>query len=268
MLAVLLLLSGAGIGSAEKAMPPTPPVYECIRALEKPVIDGDLSDPIWEEAQEVRLLDAATGAAPKQATVARVIWDDDYLYAAARVCETDILDHNTKRQDLVFMEQAFELYLMAPLGMPTENGTPWRYLEVDVSPKGVVWLGRQTNWRSRIKQEGGGYDFFSDESYDSPDLQIKTSIAGEVNNPQVVSKGWRVEMRIPWGAVPWAGRPVPGEMWPMNLNRVRNMGKPDQEFTTWATLGTTNFHAPWRFGLLKFVGAPERPTIIPWTINW
>lgn len=49
-----------------------------------PVLDGRLTDPIWEEAEEVRLVTVA-GDQSSDDSLCLLAWDDRYLYVSARV---------------------------------------------------------------------------------------------------------------------------------------------------------------------------------------
>jgi hypothetical protein len=270
LMASLLLLLGAVVTAGSAAPPVLPPVptYECIEALELPVINGRLNDPIWEQAPSLRLVDCATGSEPTQATEVRMVWHGDYLYLAARVAETNLQDHNRQRNDQVFNEQCLELYLGAPLGVPSQDGGTWHYLETDVSPTGVLWTGRIANSIPLIPAPGKQYDMVGDTSYQPADLIARTTVAGKINDNAGLDKGWRVELQIPLSGPQGGCSPAPGELWPMNLYRVHNLGQPDQELQAWSPTGYPWFHYPQRFGRLKFVGPPEWPSLWPWTMNW
>jgi hypothetical protein len=271
LMASLLLLLAAGMvtadGAAAPVLPPLP-TYNCLEALERPVINGRLNDPIWEEAPEIHLVDCVTGAPAKQATVFRMVWHDNYLYVAARAAETDIQDHNLKRNDLVFGEQCLEVYLVSPIGMAAYDGDAWNYLETDVSPTGVMWNGRIQHSRPNFPQPGQSYSFASDDTYQPADLIARTTMRGTLNNSADTDRGWRLEMQIPLAGPPWGCAPDYGELWRINLYRVHNMAKPDQELQAWSPTGITGFHVPQRFGYLHFVKYPERPTIWPWSLAW
>ncbi|HTI51599.1 MAG TPA: YCF48-related protein [Planctomycetaceae bacterium] len=69
--------------------PPGGPATECVRASRRPMLDGVLSDPCWQEAAEMTL--AKDGIAGKGRTtdsdgaLAMLCYDDEYLYLAASV---------------------------------------------------------------------------------------------------------------------------------------------------------------------------------------
>jgi hypothetical protein len=270
LVASLLLLLGAVATAGSAAPPVLPPVptYECIEALELPVINGRLNDPIWEQAPPIRLVDCATGGKPAQATEVRMVWHGDYLYLAARVAETNIQDHNRHHNDQVFNEQCLELYLAAPLGVPSHDGGTWHYLEADVSPTGVIWSGRIATSIPLFPAPDIRYKFITDGTYEPSDLIARTTARGKINNSAGGDQGWRLEMQVPLSGPQWGCSPAPGELWPMNVYRVHNLGQPDQELQAWSPTGYNGFHIPQRFGFIKFEGPPEWPSIWPWTMNW
>ena len=73
------------------------PEYTCFRAAQPIKVDGVLDDPSWQGANLVHLVLADTGEKPRQATEARLLWDDDYLYVSFVCQDTDIWATMTER---------------------------------------------------------------------------------------------------------------------------------------------------------------------------
>ena len=79
LLPVLLLVPAAWAQSKREVGPV--PVYQVHRASHPIVVDGKLDDAAWKTAQTIEFQfpwSQQTGA--KQKTLARLLWDDSYLY--------------------------------------------------------------------------------------------------------------------------------------------------------------------------------------------
>ena len=97
------------------------PVYTCYRTCTPPKIDGHLDDRAWEAAPWVPMVSAATGAQPRQATRACLLWDDDYLYVAFRCEDDDIWGTTTERDQPIYDQEVVEVFLDADC-----DGRGWR----------------------------------------------------------------------------------------------------------------------------------------------
>src|SRR5678816_2619703 len=107
-IAILLLLTAAALA----AQPPIPR-YEVKRAKSPIVIDGKLDDKAWESASPAVSLqflwDSQTGA--KQKTAVRMLWDDQNLYVAYDLEDTDITAQFTDRDDPTYRDDAAEIFI-------------------------------------------------------------------------------------------------------------------------------------------------------------
>ncbi len=258
--ALLLLASVAVAGEWEYPPPVLPPLptYNCVQVPEPPVLDGDLDDPCWQGIEPLHLRRCVSGNPPTQATTVRLVWHGDYLYAAWRVCEWNIQDHNRHRNDPVYSEACVEHFLQAPGGFPPYLDGPHRYCEVDISPTGVIWDGRienpydflHYNPEHRLK-------FICEPEWDPPEVKCASRISGTLNDDSDRDSGWTLEVQIPLNAPPGGKTPQIGEVWRLNLYRIHAWGEPDQELQAWSVVGIPNFHVPQRFGYLRFAGPRE-----------
>ena len=67
-------------------------IYRAVRVDTPPVIDGDLADPIWQQAEVIADLVQQVpdhGAQPSERTEARILYDDDALYLSFYAYESD-----------------------------------------------------------------------------------------------------------------------------------------------------------------------------------
>ena len=70
----------------------TPKQVRAVRVNTPPVIDGRLDDPIWQQAElitDFHQTRPGNGTAPSERTEVYVLYDDDALYIAARMYDSD-----------------------------------------------------------------------------------------------------------------------------------------------------------------------------------
>ena len=57
------------------------PTYTCQRSASRIRIDGVMDEAGWSAAEPISLVLTGSGAPPRQPTTAKLLWDDEYLYA-------------------------------------------------------------------------------------------------------------------------------------------------------------------------------------------
>jgi hypothetical protein len=104
--AFLCLAAGAAAAQSNVVLQdPGQKTVRVARTAARPVIDGDLSDAVWAAAGVVENLHQVTPveyAAPDERTEIRILYDDDALYIAARLYDTDpelITARNLRQND-------------------------------------------------------------------------------------------------------------------------------------------------------------------------
>jgi len=233
---ICLVLSPAAVAQPQVSSPALLPVYQCRRSCSPPQIDGLLSEPMWREAPRAYLRECITARRPQQRTVVRMLWDSKYLYVGARLYETDIRSTLTGRDAAVYTEQCFEVFLQ-------HGGSSFQYLEADVSPLNTLFDSSVFN---------DGQDLKPNNACNAPDLSTAVRRKGSINEPSDTDRCWTLEMAIPLEAVPGGGPSVLGQRWRINLYRIHNWDKADEELSAWSPTGLRNFHIPQRFGWLQF----------------
>src|SRR5437667_9976762 len=83
---------------------PAPPALtiSAVRAAKPPVIDGDLSDEIWQKATEITGFtqhDPDDGKPATQKTIVKVAYDDNAPYIAAKLEDTNAVTSPHGRSD-------------------------------------------------------------------------------------------------------------------------------------------------------------------------
>jgi hypothetical protein len=207
-----------------------------------PKIDGKLDDPAWGSAAVIdrfpafwKKLDTGKG------TRARFLWNDDALYFAATMTDTELRSFGTKRNDTLWLGDVFELFFK-----PSE--TKPAYYEFQVNPKSVLL---------ELPFPERGYDFGKLAALPPSGYIAIATVDGTLDKPGDVDKGWSVEGRIPWTAFArTGGRPEAGTFWRFALCRY-DYGPEGTEpvLMSSAPLTKPSFHRYEEYGLLKFEGA-------------
>jgi hypothetical protein len=205
--------------------------YVVHRASGPVAIDGLLLEPSWDRAERtgwfVRSIDGKTAAA---ATEARLLWDDEALYAAFQCEDKDVATPFTKDDQPLYTSNVIEIFL-------NPSGDLAHYVEIEVAPSNALFdasftgrrAGMDLGWSSRARHA--------------------VHLDGTLNDPRDVDRGWTVELAIPFAALPGAPHPRRGDEWRFNLYRLR---QPPGEGQAYSPPMIGDFHALDRFGTLRF----------------
>ena len=232
-LSFLLLVTATAAGDDR-------PRYTIYRAATPIVIDGRLDEPAWFGAPSVGPFRFAWWKSGKQEqTVAKILWDDNYLYVAY-LCQDEHISAKHKGHDTpVWNDDCVEVFA-AP-----DSNRPETYFNIEMNANGAVFdafhpHGPDSNWHSNWNAEG---------------LRVATRINGTLNNDSDRDDSWTLEVAIPFKAYAPAARHIPpksGDVWRLNLNRCG--GKANEQFSQWApgTEREPQFHTPRDFGFVTF----------------
>lgn len=225
---------------AQDLRPNLPPVptYEVRRTPTPPRIDGHLDDAAWQAAKPIVFVfpwDGQTGK--KQKTVAKLAWDNDYLYVAYECDDTDITALHTLPDDPTYKDDAVEIFI-APLKVKN------------------LYFGLEMNARAVLYDYLYAFPQRLFKNYDLRGVQLAAQIRGTLNLGGDQDQGWNLELAIPWRAfADLTDQPVPklGDRWIANLNRWDGT-EPNRRLSQWSDSGQLrpNPHYPERFGQLVF----------------
>jgi hypothetical protein len=219
------------------------PEYTCYRAAQPIRVDGRLDEPSWRGAMAVELILAdsgagrAGGAPPRQRTTARLLWDDDYLYAAFHCLDSDIWGVTTERDRDIYEQEVVELFVDAD-----RDGIG--YVEIEVSPRNAVL---DLFMLLRDDRQRGLWD------WDSEGLRTAVTVDGDPTRRGTDDRSWTVEMAMPMADFFTAPNLPPrhGDVWHANLYRIDRAERGD-EYSAWSPPERINYHTPERFGRLVF----------------
>ncbi|MBQ1256083.1 MAG: carbohydrate-binding family 9-like protein [Clostridia bacterium] len=251
----------------EPIIPFDPPVYRAERAkCSIGTLTGDLLKPFWQQGEwmeDFHDIEGDTLPRPWKKTRVKVLWDDENLYVGAVLEDDSIWANVSKRDDIIFRDNDFEIFL-------SPEHTGHRYYEIEMNAMNTVWdLFMERPQRSNVRRI---------VSWDIKGLETAVKIEGKLNDPSADNRFWSLEVKIPWASLreapphsclPEKHQPVPGEIWRMNFSRVEwetdvinnkyvkridpETGSPLPEHNwLWAPTGVIDAHMPEIWGYLIF----------------
>jgi len=205
--------------------------YYCKKTDELIAMDGNIDKPAWKAAEAVFLVDTVTGQTPRQKTFCKLLWDDQFLYAAF-CCEDDFIRAvRTEYNDEIFEEEVVEIFLDDDCDRKT-------YIELEVSPLNtLLHYGIHNDLTGPIL----------------PFARVEKKVVSAVRDDRD-RKIWTVEMAVPFSEFVTATNSPPkaGDQWRMNLYRIDRPEDGRDEYSAWQPTGKVNFHMPEKFGELVF----------------
>jgi hypothetical protein len=254
----LIILAILVIGATSRPSRDEPTSYVAHRVASPPTIDGALDDPAWSSAawtEDFIDIEGTRKPAPPMRTRAKVAWDAMNLYVAAEMSEPRVWATMKHRDEPLYQEQAFELFL-------DPDGDGKHYLELEINPLNTVFdLVMSKPYRDKGR---------ADESIDVEGLRTAVRVNGTIGQAGDVDEGWTVEIAIPWAALKPLHRdatpPREGERWRVNFARMRRdapnvKDAPPRGLWVWSSQGAVNMHAPERWGTIEF--AARMPSTRP-----
>lgn len=227
----------------EKALgnPPVTRAAVCRWAEKAPVIDGKLDDPAWTTAQLIDRFSAFWSRTETgQGTRAWLSWDKDALYFAGTMTDAELRSFGTKRNDMLWNGDVFELFFK-----PSEERP--EYYEFQVNPKSVIL---------ELAFPKRGFDFATLAARPPLGMQAVAVVEGTLDRPGDRDRAWTAEGRIPWSLfAPTGGRPETGAVWRFALCRY-DYGPEGTKPTLMSSAPLTqgSFHRYEDYGRLKFEG--------------
>jgi len=193
-IAVFLLLVCAA--AARAANWPEHPVLHAVRAVQSPVVDGDLSDPAWQNAPEFTDFtqhDPDDGKPATMPTSVRIVYDDHAIYFGVKMTDPQKPTGLLVRRDS-FVQSDF--------------------LSINIDPRHDHLSGNAfTVQPAGVQGDTILYnDIGEDPSWDGVwDSSVK-----------IVPDGWIAEVRVPFSQLRFPDKPV--HVWGLNITRrtVRN----------------------------------------------
>jgi len=261
------------------AIVPDPPVYFAPRAKGIPVLDGRIDKEFWNDVPWTEPFTDISGPGfptPWFQTRAKICWDDENLYIAAKLEGDEIWATVRERDSVIYYDNDFEVFMD-----PSSSGH--NYLELEMNAFNTQWDLLLTH----PYRDGGR----SVTGWDIKGLETAVYVEGEVNNPSADNRFWSVEIRMPFQSLmetwslednpadlercyPCRRAPKVNEFWRFNFSRVqwhveksggeyRKMKDRDgkvlpEENWVWAPTGIIDIHCPEFWGFVFFTENGER----------
>ena len=213
----------------------------CVWAETAPTIDGKLDDACWKSAPKIDKFPTFWKQVKSgEGTVAKLVWDNDAIYFSGEMTDIELRSFGTKRNDLLWNGDVFELFFKPDLDKPA-------YYEFQVNPLSVIL-------ELPFPQRGSSFEKLAAK----PPLGM-TAVArciGTLDTPGDTDERWLVEGKIPWTAfASTGGKPKVGDVWRFALCRY-DYGKDGTApiLTSSAPLTKPSFHHFEDYGQLTFVG--------------
>ncbi len=243
--------------------------YVVCHTTEKPVIDGNISDVVWNNAawsEPFVDIEGDLKPVPRFKTRIKMLWNDTCLFVAAELEEPNAWAYMQQHDEPLYLENNFEVFF-------DPGNTTHQYFEIEVNARNTVFdVFLSKPYRNGAKEL---------MSWDAPGLVTAVNIQGSLNNPVVPGKSWTVEMAIPFAALSLGAKPeIPtdGRIWRFNSSRVewqtdvidgKHEKKKDAVGKTlaennwvWSPQGIVSMHCPERWGYLQF-SKQIQPTDVP-----
>ncbi len=223
--------------------PATLPQYTVCRTDTGIRIDGVIDENDWNRARPMRFVSPWNNVERegRQDTVARLLWDDTYLYIVYQCVDPFLHATVTTRDGPVYEEDAVEFFA-------TPNAQ-------DIS----AYYGFEMNVRGALFDYiafGGGKKWTANlhPGWQSEGVNIASTYHGTLNNHSDIDQGWILESAIPLENFRHLGGQIPprdGDRWRGALNRTAGF---KGQFSLWSDTHTPNpaFHHAAYFGNIDF----------------
>ncbi len=238
--AIALLFSACNKSDDANALPA--PKRVVIPKWHGPVtVDGDLSDPVWQQAAVIKpFFESDSGERELGQNELRLGYDDTAIYLGWICTDNDIQATLVARDSDIWQEDAVEFFVT-----PKELS---QYFEFEWNPLGAVFDAIIQN---DLDEDGVSKGFNGDRSFTAKNMRWAVKAEGTVGSSSDTDKSWHVEVMIPFADL---GQPTPkpGDVWRGNFYRInRDKDQPD-EFLSWSPTRLEGFHQPSRFGYIEF----------------
>jgi hypothetical protein len=248
-----------------------PKVYYCRKATGKLELDGSLDKEFWADApwtDDFVDIEGDIRPAPRYRTRVKMLWDEEALYVGAELTGDEIWAYVTKRDDVIFQDNDFEIFI-------DPDSDTQCYYEFEMNARNTVWdLLLTKAYRDSGKPMN---------AFDLKGLRSAVKIHGELNNPYANNVKWTCEVVLPYESLleccgQGARTPMPGDFWRINFSRVHwkvdvvdgqyvkrinpDTGKPFPEDNwVWSPIGVINMHYPELWGYVFFCDGRENYSI-------
>ena len=222
------------------------PSYLVRRASGPITLDGKDAEPDWKLAQVSPTFEVAEGGPRVEGSArARLLWDDQNLYAFIDVEDTDVHSQYGKQDDPLWKEDVVELFIDADRN---RRG----YVELQVNPRNAHFDA----WFPLTRAKESHFEWTSG-------MKSAVKLRGTLDERGDRDLGWSVEIAIPLADVKGMDAamkvtipPAPGDRWRLNVIRVDlPRGAKGVAASSWSPITIRDFHALGRMLNVVFADA-------------
>lgn len=217
--------------------------YTIQRASGPIVIDGKLDESAWRDAEPMGdFVFHWHVSGEKEQTVAKLLWDDEYLYVSWLVRDKHISAYERQRHGPVSKDDCVEIFI-APNPAKVKNYYTW-----EINAIGTALNRNRSDWYT-----GGA-------TWEPEGVEYRTTFQGlEKKDEAAADAEWVVEMKVPLRNFARDAAHTPprdGDEWRLNVNRIG--GKTNAQASSWAAIPppSKSFHTPEAFGRVFFSTQP------------
>ena len=212
---------------------------ESIRTYKPVQIDGQLTEPVWQQTASVRLKENRTGnpvTSQNILTQVRTCYDDSMLYIAFECNDPDIWTSYTERDEYLWQEEAVEVFIEA-------DDEPNSYVEIEVSPANVLF--------DSYIVDPVDIDIPATAEFNLTGIRHAVVVHGTLNQRDDTDSSWVVEIAVPFRElVTERNTEITTETnFRINFFRLDKNTNMDQAGYAWSPTGG-RFHKPSVFGRL------------------
>ncbi len=189
---LFVLVSGCQIMQNNETKKP----YIAEYTKEKIKVDGKLDEKIWKNAKNLSF-QALDGSVCTENGVAKIIWDDKYIYVGAKLYDSDIVQESNENQvHLYSTGDLLEVFLK-----PNGRLNYWEFYSTPNNKK--------TSFLFELQGRLGLPNCFK---HLMPGLLVTSTCNGTLNNLKGRDKYWTTEMAIPGAELEkHGGQIIPGK---------------------------------------------------------
>ncbi|MDG3004978.1 sugar-binding protein [Paludisphaera mucosa] len=232
-----------------------PKGYVAHRAPRPIDVDGKLDEAAWQAAPWTDAFVDIEGdrkPRPRFETRAKMLWDDEYFYVAAKLDEPHVWGTITEHDAVIFQDNDFEVFI-------DPDGDNHAYYEIEINALNTEWdLHLPKPYR-----DGGP----ALNAWEIPGLKKGVAVQGTINDPSDADQSWTVELAFPWKVLAeHADRPAPpadGDQWRVDFSRVewlheivdgryKKVPKTPEDNWVWSPQGVVDMHRPETWGVVQF----------------
>lgn len=212
-LTVLCLGYGLGYGAGDRALSASSTElglkkYTAMYATTPITIDGNLEEPAWKVAKNINFIMPHSHKKPISPTVAKITWDDRFVYVGFEAADKDLYSYFTERDDETCYEDVVEFFFNTnPMETP--------YYNFEVNTLGTVYDA----FSLKYGEFAGGIRRWM--GWNCEGLKVAVKIDGTLNDWSDVDKEWSLEMAIPFKSLRTLKGKTPksGDAWKFHVAR-------------------------------------------------